>query len=219
MNLEKLVEYYLKMCEYQNHLDQKTLKAYRIDLNQFIQFSINKPLFYSKETVVDYIYFLNNEYINVKTVKRKIASVKAFLSYLSYEEIIEINPFYKIRLKMKEPLILPKTIPLEVLNDLFQFVYDEKKQCKTGTYKEKELTRDILLLELLVGTGTRISELCNLRKTDIDIKEKIIKIYGKGAKERVLPVFNKSIWQLVKDYERLYDELLGSVKSFVYAPI
>ncbi len=120
-----------------------------------------------------------------------------------------MNPFYKIRLKIKEALILPKTIPIEVLNDLFQFVYDEKRRCKIGSYKEKEITRDILVLELLVGTGMRISELCSLKKSDIDIKENSIKIYGKGAKERVLPVFNESIWHLVKDYERLYGELLS----------
>ncbi len=214
MILEKLISGYLEMCEFQNNLDRKTVKAYRIDLFQFSEFVGGENVFYSKEMVVHYIHYLNSKNYKVKTVKRKIASVKAFLSYLSYEEIIEMNPFYKIRLKMKEPLVLPKTIPVEVLNDLFQFVYDEKKGCEVGSYKEKEITRDLLVLELLVGTGMRISELCSLKKSDIDIKENSIKIYGKGAKERVLPVFNDSIWHLVKEYEGLYGKSLSQNDYF-----
>ena len=64
----------------------------------------------------EYIHFLNKKYSKYKTVKRKIASIKAFYSYLEYEEIITFSPFCKVRTKIKEPKILPRVIQKEDLN-------------------------------------------------------------------------------------------------------
>ncbi len=202
------------MCEFQNNLDRKTVKAYRIDLLQFSEFVACEDIFYRKDSVVSYIHYLNNNNYKVKTIKRKIATLKAFLSYLTYEEVIDTNPFYKIRVKIKEPFILPKIIPLDVLNVLFQFVYDQKESCEEGTYKEKEIVRNLLVLELLLGTGIRISELCHLKQSDINLEESTIKIYGKGAKERVIPVFNTNILILIKEYEKLFFEDLAKSDYF-----
>lgn len=205
MKLEKLVDEYLKVCEVQNNLDYKTVKAYGIDLAQFILFVGDNKEYYRKELICKYIERLYISDYSVKTVKRKIATLRAFFSHLTYEDILEYNPFVKIRLRLKEPKILPKTIPLRDLERLFQYIYDERKKTAKNTYKYKSLLRDIVVLELLLSTGIRISELCNLKREDISYSERLIRIYGKGARERILPVFNKNLWKGIKLYEKLFE--------------
>mgnify|MGYP004493180853 CR=1 FL=1 len=98
MNLQDRVEEYLEYCTYRKELDAKTVKAYRIDLNQFFSFACcGEP---EKETIESYITDLHKKY-KQKTVKRKIASVKAFYSYLEEEEVLEQNPFRIIKGKFK----------------------------------------------------------------------------------------------------------------------
>lgn len=86
MNLQEKMEGYLEYCIYRKELDVKTVKAYRIDLNQFFSFTCcDEP---EKETIERYITDLHKKY-KQKTVKRKIASVKAFYSYLEEEEVLK----------------------------------------------------------------------------------------------------------------------------------
>ena len=216
MTLKSLVRNYLGNCEGQNNLDKKTVKAYKIDLEQFILFMNGIDDFYKKDEVVRYIQHLNSLNFKVKTIKRKIASVKAFFSYLDYEEIIEINPFYKIKLKIKEPLILPKTISIKDIEKLFEYIYIEKNKYNENSYKYKKIVRDIAVLEVLIGTGIRISELCNIKKENMTYINNEIKIYGKGAKERIIPIYNKDTVAALRIYEKVfYKEICDSDYFFV----
>ena len=216
MTLKSLVRNYLGNCEGQNNLDKKTVKAYKIDLEQFILFMNGIDDFYKKDEVVRYIQHLNSLNFKVKTIKRKIASVKAFFSYLDYEEIIEINPFYKIKLKIKEPLILPKTISIKDIEKLFEYIYIEKNKYNENSYKYKEIVRDIAVLEVLIGTGIRISELCNIKKENMTYINNEIKIYGKWAKERIIPIYNKDTVAALRIYEKVFNkEICNSDYFFV----
>ena len=142
--------------------------------------------------------------------------MKAFFSYLEYEEIIEINPFYKIKLKIKEPLILPKTISLNDIEKLFEHIYLEKSNYNENSYKYREIVRDIAVLEVLIGTGIRISELCDIKKENMTYINNEIKIYGKGAKERIIPIYNKDTVAALKIYEKVfYEEICNSDYFFV----
>ena len=92
MEKEKLVkalENYFEDCKFRKRLNNKTIKAYKIDLNQF--FEIVNNLDDEVKEINEYIHFLNKKYSKHKTVKRKLASVKAFYFYLEYEEIIEYS--------------------------------------------------------------------------------------------------------------------------------
>ena len=89
MKLQEMINMYLEYCEYRKELDWNTLKAYRIDLRQFIEFIEEEEP--SKEKIERYITYLHKKY-KQKTVKRKIASLKVFYAYLEEEEIIEENP-------------------------------------------------------------------------------------------------------------------------------
>lgn len=204
MNLKNLVNEYLKVCETQNNLNYKTVKAYKLDLKEYIVFLDKEENYYRKDILCKYIEMLHTKDYSVKTIKRKIATLKAFFSYLTYEDVLEYNPFVKIRLRLKEPIILPKTIPIIYLEKLFQYLYDERDNVNKNTYKYKILSRDIVILEILISTGIRIGELCDLRREHISYSERTIRIYGKGDKERILPIYNENLWKEIKQYEKLF---------------
>lgn len=137
---EKVVDY-LEYCRFRKELDEKTLKAYRIDLCQFWEFcESDNP---ERSEIEAYIIKLHKEY-KQKTVKRKIASVKAFYSYLEEEEIIEVNPFHKIKSKFKETIVLPRIIPRgeieQLLNCMYELIHEKKKA-------DRFLLRDMCRLE------------------------------------------------------------------------
>ena len=117
-----------------------------------------------------------------KSIKRKLASLKAFFEYLTYEELIDDNPFGKIHFKIKEPVILPKTIPEKILTKILNKAYLSLEECKTS-YSEKCIIRDIAVLELLFATGLRVSELCNLKAADVNLSDSYIKTFGKTKKK------------------------------------
>ena len=124
MNILKMqIDNYLLFCQFQKCLDEKTLKAYRIDLAQF-ESKTNKSII-SDITINDietFIAFLHSTY-KPKTAKRKIASIKAFYHYLEYKDIITINPFYKLQIKFRDPIVLPKTIPLYTVEKFLRCIY------------------------------------------------------------------------------------------------
>ena len=190
---------YLHFCTNRKNLNNKTIKSYSIDLKQFEQFvSINKLEWKEKKSIEKYIETLHSIY-KPKSVKRKIASIKAFFHYLELEEILEINPFHKIQIKYKEPFILPKTIPLKNIETIINFAYLHYKNSLTN-YSKKTSLRNALILELLFATGMRISELCSLKIVQIDLTEYIIKIYGKGSKERLIQICNQNVQVLLEEY-------------------
>lgn len=146
-----------------------------------------------------------HERFKPKTVKRKIASIKAFTHYLLIQEIIEINPFDKIDVSFQEPTILPKTIPLNVINSLLTCVYNSFSQAETD-YQKRCRTRDIAVLEILFATGARVSEICNLTPTSVDLTNHTIKIFGKGSKERMIQIENTDVLRALQSYYDLFQE-------------
>ena len=203
MEKEKLVkalENYFEDCKFRKRLNNKTIKAYKIDLNQFFE-TVNNLDDEVKE-INEYIFFLNKKYSKHKTVKRKLASVKAFYFYLEYEEIIEYSPFNKVRTKIKEPHVLQKTIQKENIEKIIQYLFDRVSSAKTD-FQTIISIRNIAIIGLLFSTGIRISELCNIKVADINFNEKTLKIFGKGSKERILYIGNETVVDFCKKYKQL----------------
>ena len=201
--LPTLIENYLEYCKYQKRLDSKTLKAYRIDLRQFSEQLCSTDLAdITQFTLETYITTLHQKY-KPKTVKRKIASLKAFFHYLEYREIISNNPFYKIQLKFREPIILPKTIPLHTIEILLSTISKQFANAKTDDQRKNAL-RDAAIIEFLFSTGIRISELCALKMKDINLYDCTVLIYGKGSKERKLQIANDDVMQILMKYQNSF---------------
>lgn len=225
--LTALIAEYLKYCQIQKRLDSKTLKAYRIDLTQFsdfvvlstntgkssasfkeYNFSLNAPCNMSEiaslstKVVEDFIASLHEHY-KPRTVRRKIASVRAFFQYLEYPRKILSSPFHQIKLQFRDPIRLPKTIPLYVLEILLRTVYDARDRASTPM-RRACILRDISVIELLFATGIRISELCTLHPEDIDLTAGVVRIYGKGDKERRIQLCDPNVLAALRAYHSIF---------------
>ena len=142
-NLNVLTQSYLDYCRRQKRLDEKTLKAYRIDLTQFInQISVGAPSSVTQDILEDHIAKLHQKY-KPRTVKRKLASLKAFFRYLQYRELIGQNPFSHMQIKFREPVILPKTIPLPVVEAFLSAIYSQNLYAKND-YQRKSSLQDAM---------------------------------------------------------------------------
>lgn len=198
-NITTLINQYLLHCRLEKGLNTKTQKAYKTDLLQFADYIIDRGSDLSKDNLQAYLTELHKRY-KIKSVKRKIASLKAFFYYLEYEEILSDNPLNRMRIKLHEPFLLPRTIPLETVNAILQCAYTQKQSSASTPCQMRNSLRDIAVLELLFATGVRVSELCYLRKDSINLSSGEIKIYGKGSKERLIQIGNKDVLSAVSSY-------------------
>ncbi len=212
-NLQLLISNYLEYCKTQKRLDEKTLKAYIIDLKQFSTLiSCKEITMITTNTLETHIAQLHQQY-KPKTVKRKIASLKAFFHYLEYKDIIEHNPFNKIQVRFREPVILPKTIPLHTIETFLSIIYRQRYNAKTD-YQKRNALRDAAIIELLFATGMRISELCALKKNDVNLFDGTILIHGKGDKERRIQIGNDAVIHILEEYKNNYLFEIQNCKHF-----
>lgn len=211
MDLQNHICTYLIYCTEQKTLNPKTIKAYRTDLQQFSEFSHNE---FTIECIREYIAHIHKEF-KPKTAKRKIASLKAFTHYLMVQDIITANPFDKIDTSFREPVVLPKTIPFNVITAILSNAYNYKESCRTS-YSKKCAVRDIAVLEILFATGARVSEICTFTPDAIDLEEHTLKIFGKGSKERIIQIENSDVLKALKTYHNEFlDEITATGFFFV----
>lgn len=195
MNYVEQVRKYLEYCEFRKELDWNTLKAYRIDLKQFFEYTMEDVP--SKEKIENYITGLHKKF-KQKTVKRKIASVKAYYNFLEEKEIISENPFRKIKVRFKESVILPRIIPHEEIEQLLNFMYGQEN--KDNAKVHKFWLRDIAVIEILFATGARVYEVSNIREDSVNLNTGLIRFMGKGGKERYIQIASPEILSILKNY-------------------
>lgn len=204
-NLSEIIREYLEYCVSTKRLDKKTIRAYTTDLRQFCEeYGPLEVDQISQGDMESYIVRLHDRY-KPKSVKRKIASVKALFRYMEYRGIIEINPFARLNTSFREPKTLPKTIPLYVIERLLHIIYSQQQGGPTE-FRRKNAIRDAALCELLFATGMRISELCALKSSALDLYDGCISIYGKGAKERRIQIGNDEVLAAIQAYIISFEE-------------
>ena len=194
------IDEFINYCRYHKKLSEKTIRAYKIDLSQYGVFSNEL----SKQALWDYIEYLNKKY-KPKTAKRKLATLKAFIHFLLLQDLIDFNPFDKLETTIKEPLLLPKTIPLGVIAKLISFSYQQIVFAKSD-YQIRSAVRNTAILELLFATGARVAEICTLRSDNVDLLGNSVKFYGKGSKERIIPIENFSVLSILRKYHSLFEK-------------
>ena len=206
-------EHYLNYCRLQRRLDEKTLRAYRIDLEQFC--SSLKTLDISqisRQDLENYIEELHSKY-KPRTAKRKISSARAFFRYLEFSDIISSDPFRKIQTRFREPSVLPRTIPLNDVEALLMTIHEQRIHAGTAVQRRNAL-RDAAVCELLFATGLRISELCGLTPENVNLASGIILIRGKGSKERRIPIGNKEVIRILSEYAVEFQEEIRKCDVF-----
>lgn len=211
--LQTAIEWFLFHCEYEKRLNPKTLQAYTSDLNQMLDFmereaSVHQVGQVTPDVIRAYLKGLAS--YKAKTIKRKMASAKAFFNYMEQEFDDYFNPMRKVRVKIKVPLILPNVLTLSEISQILAYLYAKREhETITGGRNQEKLLRLIAIVELLFGTGLRVSELCALHIGDVDLQEGLVKVYGKGSRERVIQICQSAIIVAMDDYLRI-SEYRGS---------
>ena len=191
----KLISNYLSYCETHKRLSTHTIRAYKNDLLQFYNSNYNN--------VESYIEFLTKSNIKSNTLRRKIASLKVFYSYLKFQDIIDENPFNQLRFQFRKEKILPKTIPYDILKSVYSYL-EQKVIYSKSKYQKQKAERNLLIISLLLSTGIRISELCHIHLKDINFSNRTLHIIGKGKKERILFLGDQTTFRLLKTYINKY---------------
>ena len=176
-------------------LSKNTVKAYETDIKGFIKW-INKnnkqSLLNIKESSVNqYISYLFSLKLKSSSVNRKISSLKSFYLYLLKKKLIRHSPFSEV-ISPKQEKYLPASMSESEVEKLLN---------SPDASKEIE-QRDKAMIEMLYATGMRISELVNLKITDIDMNRSVIKVMGKGSKERLIP-FGESASEALFNYLKI----------------
>lgn len=210
MTIDFAINDFISHCQFEKKLSPKTIKAYRIDLRQFKIHLKNKSLLseVSKQEIKGYLVSISP--LKPKSIKRKIATIKALFNYLEFDDKIEVNPFRKIRIKIKDPHSLRVVMDIQEIKKIFKSAY-EKKQCNidTTTYSHFECLRNIVVFELLFSTGARVSEIAELQKNCINLETGLILIKGKGDKERIVQICNIETLSILKTYFNYYEEKIS----------
>ena len=175
--MEDLNEYIRELSINKNY-SENTIEAYKRDLNEYFSYLKNNNKNYLSidyDSIRKYLSYLNDKKDTNTTISRKISSLRGFYSYLRLNEKIKNNPFKLINLPKKEQK-LPRFFYYNELEELFA-------ACDTSTSLGQ---RNLAILEVLYATGTRVSELINIKLEDINFSQKQIKVLGKGNKERIV---------------------------------
>lgn len=199
---------FIRHCKFEKNLSDKTIKAYQTDLSQLSLFlttsnliKVTKSL--SKFELRQYLESLAS--LKPKSIKRKMATVKAMFNYLEFDEQIDVNPIRKMRISIKEPKVIPKVMELKEIEKILKAAYQYRKLIKErDSYSYLEALRNIVVIELLFSTGGRVSEIANLKENDINLRTGEIIINGKGNKQRIIQVCNEELLVLFRLYKKLW---------------
>ncbi|HHP7233682.1 MAG TPA: site-specific tyrosine recombinase XerD [Desulfobacterales bacterium] len=179
-NPDTLIDRYLEYLLVEKGLARKTLEAYSLDLAGYADFRIGLGAkeFSEEDTalILRYLIALRGRGLSARSRARHLVTIRGFYQFLVAENVLEKDPSVLIDLP-KSGLKLP-----EVLS------YDEVRRILDAPDVEKSNgIRDAAMLELLYASGLRVSELVNLRVQDVNLEAGYVRVFGKGAKERVVP--------------------------------
>jgi integrase/recombinase XerD len=190
--MEIFLKEYLSVLKLERNLSDNTISSYRNDLNSLIKFLDEKEINDLSEItyshLTEFFKVLNKVGLTSTTAARYFSSIKSFFSYLHKNNYIEKNPVERLsspKLSKNLPIVL-------TIEEVESILLAADINTKLGL-------RDKALLELLYACGTRVSEIIILKISDLFLKEEVIRVFGKGSKERIVPIGSSAI-RWVEDY-------------------
>jgi integrase/recombinase XerD len=179
--METYLDKYIGLLRVKN-LSENTIDAYKRDLEKYFHYiknscEINELKEIQTEHIQSYVQYLSDESLSSRTIARTLSSINRFHTYLCMEEILSENPAVHIKRK-KIPQTLPNVLSVEEVDEILENIDTNSDLGK----------RDLALLEILYSCGLRVSEACTLRGIDILFEAEMIRVRGKGKKERLVPI-------------------------------
>ena len=199
MKIEEAIKYFLEYIIKELNYSEKTRNNYERDLiiyKDFLDIKKYSYLTIKKNDIMEYLKYLDSFKYSNKTISRNLSSLRSFYSYLVDIKGINNNVFKRI----KNPKV-EKKLPNYLSHDEIDKIIDLLDE------KTKEEIRDKCIFELLYSTGLRVSELSDLQLKDIDFKEKSIRVFGKGSKERIV-YYGEFASELLNKYMYVRNEFL-----------
>ena len=172
---------YLTMLRVERNVSAHTIDAYKRDLKQYLEHldsnAIKSLHDISSEHIRDYVRKLNNTGLAAKSIARIISSIRSYHNFLSSEEIIKENPALNLD-SPKIPKKLPEVLSEKEISNIIEAIEDSYQFAK----------RDKAIIEMLYSCGIRVTELCDLETSNLFFDDDLIRVMGKGSKERLLPI-------------------------------
>ena len=191
--MNKTIEDFLNWLSVEKKFSPNTIAAYRNDLKQFVGFlerNLNTDLsdwsIVDREVLLNYTLSLRDKEYAQTTVARKMAAVRSFFDYLVYEGTIANDPAQNLGAP-KLPHSLPETLTLTQIESLLALPAESNTP---------EAKRDKAMLELLYATGMRVTEMVSMNVGDLNLDDGHVRCFGKGSKERIIPIHEKAIIDL-----------------------
>lgn len=204
--LAEFVEDYLQHLRLERGLSQNTLSSYRSDLVEFIStLKVKKIDKITGAIITKYIGAINNEGRKPATIARKISSLRRFFGYLLQRGVIKQNPVESLsapRIARYHPHYLSPSDIIKILDSI-----------DTSTAEGK---RDLAIIELLYGSGLRISELIGLKYSDVEFEAGFLKVSGKGGKQRLVPMGKFALGALESHLEKQAEKDLGQKTKLLF---
>ena len=181
---DHIIRSFLDSLYIEKGLSQNTVSSYKNDISSFLSWLNKKQLNYqqvSGKNINEFISNLFNSGLKSSSINRKISSIKHFYLFLSKKKIIKYSPVDEIETPKQE-----KYLPISMSED-------EVERLLSSPNSNRIIERrDKAMIEILYATGMRISELVNLKLTDVDFNRSVLKVFGKGSKERLVPYGEKA---------------------------
>lgn len=204
------LEDYIHFLKVERQLAANTIKSYQRDLTDYINFllaiDINSIEATTRGDILRYLQKLKEEGKSSRTVSRHISSVRSFHKFLLRENIMTEDPSVHLELPRVEQK-LPRVLSIEEIDQLIEM---PDRLTLQGI-------RDYALLEILYGTGMRVSELIDLDMEDIHLTMGFVRVFGKGGKERIVPLGHKAIEACTKYIDEARPHFIGKKESTVHA--
>ena len=194
MDIKSISEKYIEDLTNIKRYSSNTVKSYKRDLEEFTKYcsdNSRKDISdISEKFIKSFLMTLSENQISKISISRKLASIRGLFKYAYQQELIQSNPTSVIS-NPKSARKLPEVTSENSILNIYKLVEEEKEPQKAKLI--------IAIIELLYGCALRVDELCKLNNMDLDLKEKVVKVKGKGSKTRIVPVGDKSIF-IINDY-------------------
>jgi integrase/recombinase XerC len=197
------IERFLHYVRYERRLSAHTLAAYRRDLAHLDEFLVEYGHTggwsgVDRLTLRSFMGWLERRGLSKRTVGRKLSAVRTFFRFLHLEDRVPSNPARTIRSPRQEKR-LPGHVRTVEIRDLFDHAE------AVAAANDLPGTRDLVMLELLYGSGLRLAELHGMNVQDLEVERRQVKVQGKGAKERILPLTTSAITAIQRYLPRRQD--------------
>lgn len=200
-DLNLTIPKFIQLVRSTKNLSEKTITAYKSDLNDFNSFINNHEL--SNESILQYIQELTiTRRLKDTTINRKLIVLKMFFEYLHSKNYIESNYFSSHQFKFKKEKRLPKTLAIKETSKLLSCVTEQYINANSDFEKWKT-SRNLALIDILISTGIRIAEASNITINDIIGSERVILIHGKGRKQRLIYISCPETWNNITSWIKI----------------